>query len=81
MSYPVPEIRKLQQAHRATSELLHERCGDQATAHLVFPDPRIGRAPWMEIRHTEPIDELIEEIEQRWPSVEFESLMCDEDAL
>lgn len=67
--------------HQAVSQLLDNNQGGYAMAHLVYPDPRVGRVPWIEIRHTELIDDLIEEIETNWPDIDFEDMYCDEDSL
>lgn len=50
--------------------------------HVVLPDRRADRQPWIEIRCVHGIssnDE--EEIEHRWPDVEFEIVYTDEENL
>jgi len=59
--------------HQQVCVEIEKQCGGQVLAHLIHPDPRAGRAPFIEIRAANefPIDFEVE-IEQRWPNVEFE---------
>ena len=69
-------------AHQEICVELEKRCGELVVAHTVFPDPRLGRVPWIEIRvATDFPVELEEEIEQRWPTIDFDVVHTDEDGL
>ena len=72
----------LDQIHQQVCKELEAHCGDLVVAHLVHPDPRLGRVPWIEIRAATlfPI-ELEEQFGQRWPNTDFEVVDTDEDGL
>lgn len=77
-----PKVVARKFALREISAFIEKHLGDTAMAHLVMPDPRADRVPWIEVRccTTMPV-ELEEEIETAWPDIEFELVYTDEDGL
>ena len=72
----------LETARHEVSAFIEKHLGDTAMAHLVMPDPRADRVPWIEVRccTTMPV-ELEEEMETTWPDIDFEVIHTSENDL
>lgn len=66
----------------AVRELLAREYPHPHMVHVVVPDPRADRVPWMEVRLTWPAKIEIEELlAETWPKVDFELIWTDEEDL
>ncbi len=74
-------IAKLMTTHQAVCIHLWACQQENAMAHLVIPEARADRVPYIEIRFVRSMEKDLEEIEQKWPDIEFESIATDEEGL
>lgn len=74
-------VARLIQAADECRDLI-DRTGIVCACHVVLPDRRLDRQPWVEIRTVQLLGvDLEEQIETTWPDVEFEVVHVDEDDL
>jgi len=62
-------------------ESLQVRAADTFAVHVVLPDRTLDRQPWIEIRTVWGVEDVIDQIEETWPDVEFEGISVDEEDL